>query len=186
MIGNIVRTSPNAITFTIKGVVNISGVANALRRTLTNDITAWAAHRVEFHVNTSCQPDEYIAHRIGLVPLSCAEAAEFEVDVCGKDLTCSAVFGEQAPNDATIMQMNADQRVKCKVFVEAGHGRTHARFNVVAGAGYDIDGDSANFGFETINGSDPVGVLRQALEELILRVQRVAAIIRAESAAPNL
>ena len=44
------------------------GFCNAVRRTLLSDVEAWAAHEIDVRVNTSCQTDEFLAHRIGLVP----------------------------------------------------------------------------------------------------------------------
>ena len=42
--------------------------ANAIRRVLVSDVETYAPSEVIIHTNTSCQPDEYIAHRIGLIP----------------------------------------------------------------------------------------------------------------------
>ena len=42
-----------------------TGLANALRRSIIMDIEAWAPERVTFEINTSCQTDEYIAHKLG-------------------------------------------------------------------------------------------------------------------------
>ena len=67
------------IKFEIRGIT--SAVANALRRTLINDIPKLAIHKVTFHhgqirdlegnVYDSSTPlfDEIIAHRLGLIPL---------------------------------------------------------------------------------------------------------------------
>ena len=47
-----------------------AGFCNAVRRTLASDVTMLAPYEVRVLENTSCQNDEYIAHRIGLVPFA--------------------------------------------------------------------------------------------------------------------
>lgn len=44
-------------------------IANALRRVLISKVPTMAAHYVSVYENNTVFPDEYIAHRLGLVPL---------------------------------------------------------------------------------------------------------------------
>lgn len=44
-------------------------LANSLRRILLAEIETIAIHNVKVYENTSSLPDEYIAHRMGLIPL---------------------------------------------------------------------------------------------------------------------
>ncbi len=44
-------------------------MANALRRILISEVPTLAIEFVEFHENTTVLQDEYIAHRLGLIPL---------------------------------------------------------------------------------------------------------------------
>ena len=55
-------------SFTLSGG---AGFCNAIRRTLVSDLEAWAPDVVTIEVNTSSQMDEFIAHRIGLIPFRC-------------------------------------------------------------------------------------------------------------------
>ncbi len=76
---NILELQEKYIRFEMKGIT--PAMANALRRTLINDIPKLAIHKVTFHhgqirdkegnVHDSSTPlfDEIIAHRLGLVPL---------------------------------------------------------------------------------------------------------------------
>ena len=54
-------------TFTLSGAR--TGVANAIRRSVSGSVACFAIDRFTFYENTSAMFDEYIAHRIGLVPI---------------------------------------------------------------------------------------------------------------------
>ena len=53
-------------------------VANALRRIIIGEVPTMAIEIVEVAENTSALNDEFIAHRIGLVPLNSINVDEFE------------------------------------------------------------------------------------------------------------
>ena len=54
-------------------------VANALRRIIIGEVQTMAIEIVEVEENTSALNDEFIAHRLGLVPLNSVSVNEFEV-----------------------------------------------------------------------------------------------------------
>ncbi len=58
----------NKITFLVKGI-NVS-LANAVRRSIMEEVPVMAIEEVTFVKNTSALYDEIIAHRLGLTPLS--------------------------------------------------------------------------------------------------------------------
>ena len=53
-------------------------VANALRRIIIGEVMTMAIEIVEVEENTSALNDEFIAHRIGLVPLNSVNVDKFE------------------------------------------------------------------------------------------------------------
>ncbi|KAJ2031415.1 RNA polymerase II subunit 3 [Coemansia sp. RSA 922] len=61
-------------------------VANSLRRTMIAEVPTMAIDLVEFHDNTSMLVDEYLAHRLGMVPLTSHTVDEFKLT---RDCTCT-------------------------------------------------------------------------------------------------
>lgn len=67
----IIQSDPRECVFLMSGV-DIS-VANALRRIMLAEVPTMAIDFVEITTNTTALPDEFIAHRLGLIPLKSPE-----------------------------------------------------------------------------------------------------------------
>lgn len=67
-IEDIKKPESNIITFRLKN--SSVAFANALRRIMIAEIPTFAIEKVQFRENTSPLPEELIAHRLGLIPLS--------------------------------------------------------------------------------------------------------------------
>lgn len=155
-------------------------LANAIRRSLLTDVETYAPYKVTFETNTSCQTDEYIAHRIGLIPFIAKPSEEEEVhptvrvDVADRDLTTRDVVGHFAPQyDTTIMKLIPGQRITATIHFDKHTADTHARYSPVAGVGYEILDDKIVFAFESINGECPTVHLKKALHKMLSRLHNV-------------
>lgn len=89
-------------------------VANAIRRTMIAEVPIMAIDLVTVLENTSCLHDEYIVHRLGLIPLKSTNIDEFQYaqdceecdDHCGR---CSVTFSLNvtAPNDGRVKRVTS-------------------------------------------------------------------------------
>jgi len=55
-------------------------LANTLRRIILSEVPTMAIHYVFIYDNTSVLPDEYIAHRLGLIPLISTAVDQYVYD----------------------------------------------------------------------------------------------------------
>lgn len=65
----IIKKLDNRIELEWKNVSSI--MLNTLRRIMISDIPSIAIDKIELETNTSCMNDEFLAHRIGLIPIVC-------------------------------------------------------------------------------------------------------------------
>ncbi|KAI0280985.1 hypothetical protein BGY98DRAFT_960338 [Russula aff. rugulosa BPL654] len=86
--------------------------ANSLRRVMMADIPTVAIDMVEFDTNTTVLPDEFIAHRLGMIPLvssNCDEAIRYSRDCtclescqnCSIELVLNVACNESRTMDVT-------------------------------------------------------------------------------------
>lgn len=171
--------------------------ANALRRALTSRLETVAPKSVTIEVNTSCMSDEFIAHRIGLIPFSQHDGlADATLDVRGRsafarDFVCAGptpVSGE-----IEVMRMAEAQRLALTVHFETGNGA--ARFCRVAALGmrpvadgeHEWNGHGWNghgvreheLAFEPLHAGDGARCVDEALGALEAELARARAAVEA-------
>jgi len=151
-----------------------TGLANALRRSIIMDIEAWAPERVTFEINTSCQTDEYIAHRIGLIPFrKIGNGTEMNINVKGRTAMVSDLVGPsfEFVNDTEIIEMIEKQELKATVHFSQKKGKVHARYKLCSGVGIQIlNNDMYKLVFETLDQQEPDDILKKAIESLHQKV----------------
>ena len=89
---SVLENDDRSLKFELDGA-NFS-FANALRRTMINNVGCLAIDSVTFYENSSAMFDEYIAHRIGLIPIHTPK---------GYDEKDEVVFSLSAEGPATVM-----------------------------------------------------------------------------------
>lgn len=176
MISNL-KIENNTCTFDMKAKDIMT--ANALRRALLQDVETFAPANVKFYANTSCQTDEYIAHRIGLIPFLCDECIDLsierlEVKVSNRTVTTRDLVGKfKSMYDIDIIKLIDGQDIHAHVYFEKGTGEKHARFSPVSAVGYEVDGDKIHFSFESINGQNPSIHFKKAVQSIRKRLENV-------------
>ncbi len=151
--------------------------ANALRRIAMNSVKTFAIDKVTIHENTSSMFDEYIAHRIGLVPIltpskgyTDADEILFTLDKQGKgtvysrDLETSDKVVKVANGNIPIMKLDDEQKLRLEGKAIMGARIAHAKFQPWLVA-YDMkDEGTYEFYVETFGQMPPKEIVNKALE----------------------
>ncbi|MDP2717342.1 MAG: DNA-directed RNA polymerase subunit D, partial [Candidatus Micrarchaeota archaeon] len=115
---------------------------NALRRAVIADLPAFAVDEVQFYENTSSMFNEYIAARIGQVPLTFEESSKsssvtFSLDAEAVDADKTVYSGDLIGTDEAIkpaflhvpvMKLGKGQRLRFEATAVVGTAREHAKF----------------------------------------------------------
>lgn len=151
-----------------------TGLANAIRRTLLDDLKRWAPDHIDVGKNTTCQTDEFIAHRIGLVPFRrIGNGNTMTIHVKGRNMMASDMMGPafEPVHDMTIMDMIEDQEFEAAVTFSEHVGSKHARYKMCSGVGIkELNNNMYRLTFETLDDRDPNEILREVIEVLNDRV----------------
>lgn len=155
-----------------------SRIPNAIRRALMDDVKNIAPDRITIRKNTSCQTDEFIAHRIGMIPFRSIDGMEgFEnskttLNVSGRMATAKDIESSayEAYIDVPIMKLGPDQSLDLDITFRTGTGSEHARFSHISAVSYKVEEKKTSIGFDTITDESPLVYLSAAVESLIQRI----------------
>ena len=146
---------------------------NALRRALMCDVKNYAPDTINIRKNTSCQTDEYIAHRIGLIPFAnVTRETVATLSVDDRSATTDDMKGVSAFRPMPIMKLARHQTLDIDVHFREATGADHTRFSHITNVGYSKEEEDQSLTFETINARDPLDYLSEAVNSLIERVDR--------------
>lgn len=114
---------------------------NAFRRTITKDVPSLAIEDVYIYENSSVMFDEYIALRLGLLPIKASLKEQKEggtvtllldkegpCTVYSKDIKCTNPRIEIVEDNIPIVELGPGQRFRAEMKATLGKGKDHAKF----------------------------------------------------------
>ena len=151
--------------------------ANLVRRYIINSVPVFAIEEVSIYENNSSFFDEYITHRLGLVPLSTpakakpGEEVTLMLDVEGPNMIYAESLKSTDKNvvpvypKTPIVKLLDDQNVRMECKAVLATGRKHARHQpgVVA---YENDEGKFKFTLESYGQMPAETILKKALDKI--------------------
>lgn len=117
-------------------------LVNILRRSLLTEIPTYCIDVVSFDINSSPRPEEVIAFRLGQLVID-HDATELplpeplDIDVSGPGVfTSSDIEGLVCKYETPIVQLQKDQRIKCRIHVVRDIAQTHNKWCPVSGVSF--------------------------------------------------
>ncbi|MGC8676401.1 MAG: DNA-directed RNA polymerase subunit D [Candidatus Micrarchaeia archaeon] len=172
-----IENSPFAVRFTASGID--TATANALRRIATGSVPTFAIDTVTFYENTSAMFDEYIAHRIGLIPIITpgkgydekdeimfSLEAEGPITAYSGDLKSSDKNVKVANEKIPIMKLAEGQRLKLEGKAVMGVGSRHAKFQPGLATYKLLDNGDFEFYVEAFGQMPAMEIVNKALAVL--------------------
>jgi DNA-directed RNA polymerase alpha subunit len=160
-------------------------IINALRRIMISEIPTWAIDLVQFKENTTVLPEEFIAHRLGLLPLT--SSIDPNCDAVKLCFDCTATRdGEEwtsdmlESNSATIVsaidgnpivKANCGQKLNLTAIAKKNIGREHSKWSPVSICFHRETPDGILFTIETTGSLNPVEVMQKAIDILKQKLQ---------------
>ncbi|MCD6279890.1 DNA-directed RNA polymerase subunit D [Candidatus Micrarchaeota archaeon] len=144
----ITEQKDNYLKFNIKA--GSTGLANLIRRFILSKVKVFAIDRIIVYENTSQYFDEFIAHRLGLIPLKTParykgdETVVFTLDVMGpkkvysKDLNFKDPTVKPAFDNIPLLKLGSDRSLRLEGVAVLNDGSKHAKFQAGM-AYYNID-----------------------------------------------
>lgn len=170
----IIEQKDDYLKFDIKG--GSVGLANLVRRFVTNKVKVFAIDRITVYENTTQYFDEFIAHRLGLIPLKTPvkykgdETVVFTLDIIGPKKVYSS---ELKFNDPTVkpvfeniplFDIGENRSLRLEGVAVLNDGSRHAKFQAGM-AYYTIDEDGIiHFYIETFHQLPVKTVLKHAIK----------------------
>lgn len=169
-----VKVEGNSLTFVLKGVP--VSYANAIRRHGLGRVPTYAIDKVTIYENTSAFFDEYVANRIGLIPLVSPDKDFGEVlftihgegpgVIMSGDLESGNPHVKVANPNIPIIELGDKQVFRAEGIAVRGIGRTHAKFQAgLVSYGYDKEGEY-NFYLESFGQMSPKDLLKRTFKEI--------------------
>lgn len=155
-------------------------VANRLRQVLLANITTLSIDTVNIITNDSINCyDEYLAHRLGLIPLKCdtdieVEDVKFELNVHAvtevRNVTTKDLISNSqvvpVDNDFLICKLHRGQSLHFNALVKYGTGSEHTKWSPITSITFKPLKDGHYFEMETLGTIKPELLIEKALRIL--------------------
>lgn len=149
------------------------GFANAVRRALLSDVRTHAPDAVFIRKNTSCQNDEYIAHRLSMIPFRPrGEMGHLRLRVADRTAHTADLEGDAfyATTPMPILKMEPGQSLDLDVHFASGTAQEHTKFSHIGPVHFAMDDAGVELKFGMITDESPAEYLLRALDALDARV----------------
>jgi len=131
------REKDNRMEFLLKG--GSVSFANLIRRFGMGQVPVFAIDRVTFYENGSAMFDEYLAHRLGQIPLisdsgRATDEVGFTLEAAGpstvysREMKSTDAKVKAAINDIPLLKLLEGQNIRLEAKARRGIGRVHAKF----------------------------------------------------------
>ena len=153
------------------------GFCNAIRRSLLSDLMTEAPCNVRMRVNTTCFTDEFLSHRIGLVPFRrVGNGSTMSLDVTGPASVMSSMLvgpAFECVHDVEIARLGAEHRLSLVVNFDTRPASAHSRYSPCAAVGMKVNDDSmCEIRFRSNDSRTPTELISNALDHTDERLQR--------------
>jgi len=174
------------MSFTLRGAG--TGFANAIRRISMGQVPVLAIDSITMYENNSVFFDEYIANRVGLIPIRSPGgyreddevlfrlSAEGPCTVYSKELTSTERGVACASKKIPIVELAEGQRIRMEGRARLGRGREHAKFQpCLCSYGYDDKSKEFHFIVESFGQMTAPEVMLKAGEVLASKCEEFLA-----------
>jgi len=178
----ITKEKGNKLEFRLKG--SSVPFSNLLRRYLIGQVPTFAIDSVTFYENSSPMFDEYIAHRLGQVPIiSDSSHAKDEVaftleadgpgTVYSKSLKSTDPKIKAALEDLPLLKLLEGQNIRLEAKARMGIGRQHAKFQPGIISYELLSPAEFRFKVESFMQMDPRTLLSKTADRIIERCEEL-------------
>ncbi len=180
---SILHNDGNSLSFKLDGT-NFA-FANSLRRSMINNVSSLAIDKVTFYENSSAMFDEYLAHRIGLIPIRTPKDYDekdevvFSLNVDGpatvysKDLVSTSSKVSVANDKIPIIKLAEGQKIKVDAKAICRNAIKSSKFQPGLVTYKSVGDSSFEFYIETFGQMSPVEIVQKALNAINTELKEV-------------
>ncbi len=180
---SILHNDGNSLSFKLDGT-NFA-FANSLRRSMINNVSSLAIDKVTFYENSSAMFDEYLAHRIGLIPIRTPKDYDekdevvFSLNASGpatvysKDLVSTSSKVSVANDKIPIIKLAEGQKIKVDAKAICRNAIKSSKFQPGLVTYKSVGDSSFEFYIETFGQMSPVEIVQKALNAINTELKEV-------------